>query len=94
MDTDELDYLEKRGLDLPPLRISTDLTQQQPRQYHSQLSGDGVCGLSAYGLILLAFLTFASLVLFGLVRGFWHLCVRYAAVDLNSHARYRQNAYH
>lgn len=81
MDVDELDYLEKRGLPYPDQSHGNKASQQpkQPRHYHSQLSGEGVFGISAYGLIILCFLTFSGLLLFGLVHGFWHLCVHYSA---------------
>lgn len=82
MDTDQLDYLEKRGLAAPQRRSSgfDSSRPQQPRQYsyHSQLSGEGLFGISAYGLIILCFLLFASLFFYGIVHGFWHICTHYA----------------
>lgn len=53
----ELDIIEKRGLD-GPIRISEDdlaRQQQQPRQYefHSRFTGETL-GISGYGLIILA----------------------------------------
>jgi len=96
MDTNDLDYLEKRGLDHQPVRISSNLAPHRPRQHHTQLSRlsrEGICGISVYGLILLAFLTFASLVFFGLAHGFWHLCVHYAAKE-TQYAHHRPHVYH
>ena len=92
MDTDELDYLEKRGLSSPynasrQRSGSSDYPKpSQPRlpenyQYHSQLTGEGLFGISAYGLIILCFLIFAGLMLFGLVHGFWHLCTHYSVAS-------------
>lgn len=80
MDAKDLDYLEKRGLDisLAHERLSSDEPRPKPPAYHSQLGSD-VCGFSAYGLILLAFLAFTSLLTYGLIHGFWHLCVHYSA---------------
>ncbi|RMY89342.1 hypothetical protein D0861_04323 [Hortaea werneckii] len=79
MDPDELDYLEKRGLSSPynasrqRSGSSDNPKPSQPRlpenyQYHSQLTGEGLFGISAYGLIILCFLIFAGLMLFGLVH--------------------------
>ncbi|RMY28014.1 hypothetical protein D0866_09729 [Hortaea werneckii] len=92
MDTDELDYLEKRGLSTPynasrqRSGSSDNPKPSQPRlpenyQYHSQLTGEGLFGISAYGLIILCFLIFAGLMLFGLVHGFWHLCTHYSVAN-------------
>ncbi|KAI7509980.1 3-hydroxyacyl-CoA dehydrogenase type-2 [Hortaea werneckii] len=79
MDPDELDYLEKRGLSSPynasrqRSGSSDNPKPSQPRlpenyQYHSQLTGEGLFGISAYGLIILCFLIFAGLMLFGLTK--------------------------
>ncbi|KAK3073988.1 hypothetical protein LTR53_003935 [Teratosphaeriaceae sp. CCFEE 6253] len=69
MDADELDNLEKHWLSFahPP----NSRPAQIPRQYHSQLSGEGIFGISAYGLIIICLLVFAGLSLFGFVHLFW-----------------------
>lgn len=85
MDTDELDYLEKRGLASPAAHLNhARSADRRPRQlqegyqYHSQLTGAGVFGISAYGLIVLSFLLFAGLMFFGVVHGFWHLVTHWS----------------
>lgn len=73
-DTDQLDYVEKRGLAAP---IASQNSPHQPRQlydYHSRLSGDGVFGISAYGLIILSVLFCAVLLTYGIAHGVWYLC--------------------
>ncbi|GAB7366797.1 hypothetical protein MBLNU230_g0749t1 [Neophaeotheca triangularis] len=72
MDPKELAYIEQRGFD-GPLRRSQDAGEVKakdlPRyEYHSRLSGKGIFGVSAYGLILLAIFFLFCLVLFILLR--------------------------
>lgn len=72
-DARDLDYLEKHSLPIPT--TSGNKKVRQPRQYHSQLSGDGIFGISAYGLTLLCFLVLVSFFTYALSHGLWHLCL-------------------
>ena len=83
MDVDELDYLEKRALAFPIRRRSSAISASsaKPRhkiEYHTKITGEGFFGISAYGLITLAFLVLAGLFFYGVAYGFVHLCSHYA----------------
>lgn len=71
IDPRELAYIEHRGLD-GPTRFSHDsddgVRLKVPRPYHSRLSGEGLFGISAYGLIVLATLFVTCLLLFFIIR--------------------------
>ncbi|KAK5132168.1 hypothetical protein LTR08_000325 [Meristemomyces frigidus] len=73
MDADELDYLEKRALASPVRRRSSAIAlPARPRHkiaYHSQLTGEGFFGISAYGLIVLSFLVLAALFFYAIAYG-------------------------
>lgn len=69
---DELDYLEKRGLDASHLvpTTPTQTTLEPAYIYHSRISGDGVFGISAYGLIILGALLVIALLPYGILQLF------------------------
>jgi len=73
MDADDLDYLEKRAL--PYAHLDSKQQRPQSRQHHSE----GLFGISLYGVIILCFLLFAGLAFYGIVHGFWNLCLHYSA---------------
>ena len=84
MDPDDLDCLEKRAVASPVRRRSSSISaSSRPRHkkiaYHSQITGEGFFGISAYGLITLSFLILAGLFFYGIAYGFVHLCSHYAA---------------
>ena len=91
MDVDELDYLEKHALVCPVHRrtSSSCVDSTRPRQkvaYHSKITGEGYFGVSAYGLIVLAFFIIAGLFFYGIAYGFLHICSHYAAAHIAAHS--------
>ena len=91
MDVDELDYLEKHALSPVRRRSSSSYANSpaRPRQkiaYHSRITGEGYFGLSAYGLIVLAFFIFTALFFYGIAYGFLHICSHYVAAHIAAHS--------
>lgn len=66
--------LEHHGLDAPFRSYDKPVVSFQPRHYHSKLTGTGWCGLSAYGLVVLAVLASCYCVAHSIgYLGFWLL---------------------
>jgi len=81
-----MDVLNRNDPEKRQLHVMPEMPRSKPRQrsestasasYHSRLSGKGICGISAYGLIILAAIFAASTLAYGTLYGLAHFCKHY-----------------
>lgn len=82
----DMDLLECNDPEKRQVHVMPEMPRSKPRQrsessasasYHSRLSGQGICGISAYGLIILAVILVLAATAYGTLYGLAHIYTHY-----------------